>query len=63
MKTISISTILNIYTRQGLYDVFEFLNRIEYKPIDSFAIEIIHFKRDINQLETKLNKLLKDASN
>lgn len=58
MKKLSIQVILQIYTNQGLGNLMEYLDRIEYSANDKFAQEIIDYKKDPIKVESYIKKIL-----
>lgn len=58
MKTINIKVILLIYLTQGLNDLIEFLNRIEYVPTDEFSSYIMRHRTNNELIYEYLKKTI-----
>lgn len=61
MKTVNVKVILQIYLSQGLSNVYEFLNRIEYEQIDEYSKNLMAKRKDIDKVEAYLKKLIENG--
>jgi len=61
VKTVNVKVILQIYLSQGLSNVYEFLNRIEYEQIDEYSKNLMAKRKDIDKVEAYLKKLIENG--